>query len=628
MLVANQILNAGNAITAFSLLLYALTFNLKERIARSFAILLAFVTLVYFFDVLASTSSTASEIGMWLRLQWFGIAFIPAAYIQLTDALLEITNGRSTVWRRFIHIPAFLLSFLFFIAVMTTDYITGGVLSSGRASYLKPGPFFWFFLVYFLAALCMAGFNFLQAYRRGRTPTSKRRMRYLLAGAVGPVLGVFPFLMIGGELIAGSMVLFWFIVGVTTILVAGMLVLMSYSIAYFGISSPDRVVKTRLAQWILRGPIVASTMLAASVLVNRASQHFGLENSRLVPFTTVAVLLVLQFMITLIRPSYERLLFWSERDELYKFKQLEDRLLTSKDMRQYLEAVLDAACDVTGARSGFIGVTEQGGIGIEVAVGAERIGENHEVPSLLQISESEEVPGVGKIFYWQNYQLFPLRESAGTDIIGILGLYDADAEFIGSSETLGTLKMLSERIVVALKDRMLQREVINAVDRLVIKVGEVQELRAAATYTGREAFSRPALPFSTEADLVKMVKDALMHYWGGPRLTHSPLMRLRIVKRVTEEGDGNPVNGLRAILKEAMEQVKPEGERKLTPEWLLYNILDMKFIEGRKVRDIAMRLSLSEADLYRKQRIAIKAIANAISDMESEEMIGNSGRLN
>jgi hypothetical protein len=42
----------------------------------------------------------------------------------------------------------------------------------------------------------------------------------------------------------------------------------------------------------------------------------------------------------------------------------------------------------------------------------------------------------------------------------------------------------------------------------------------------------------------------------------------------------------------------------------------MKFVEGRKVRDIALRLSMSEADLYRKQRVAIETIAREITEME------------
>ncbi|MGD8849890.1 MAG: hypothetical protein PVF18_09215, partial [Anaerolineales bacterium] len=49
-----------------------------------------------------------------------------------------------------------------------------------------------------------------------------------------------------------------------------------------------------------------------------------------------------------------------------------------------------------------------------------------------------------------------------------------------------------------------------------------------------------------------------------------------------------------------------------------YNILELKFLQGRKVRDVAVKLAMSEADLYRKQRVAIEAIAEAIADMERE----------
>jgi len=44
----------------------------------------------------------------------------------------------------------------------------------------------------------------------------------------------------------------------------------------------------------------------------------------------------------------------------------------------------------------------------------------------------------------------------------------------------------------------------------------------------------------------------------------------------------------------------------------------MKFLEGRKVRDVALRLAMSEADLYRKQRVAIEAVARVITDMERD----------
>jgi hypothetical protein len=49
----------------------------------------------------------------------------------------------------------------------------------------------------------------------------------------------------------------------------------------------------------------------------------------------------------------------------------------------------------------------------------------------------------------------------------------------------------------------------------------------------------------------------------------------------------------------------------------------MKFMEGHKVREVAMRLAMSEADLYRKQRVAIEAVANVIVEMEKQARQGS-----
>ena len=97
---ANQIITAGIVISAFSLLLYALTFNLRERVARTFAILLSWVTMVYFCDAVVSTLSEVAQIDLWLRLQWVGIAFIPVSYLQFSDALLATTGLPSRGRRR------------------------------------------------------------------------------------------------------------------------------------------------------------------------------------------------------------------------------------------------------------------------------------------------------------------------------------------------------------------------------------------------------------------------------------------------------------------------------------------------------------------------------------------------
>jgi hypothetical protein len=145
----------------------------------------------------------------------------------------------------------------------------------------------------------------------------------------------------------------------------------------------------------------------------------------------------------------------------------------------------------------------------------------------------------------------------------------------------------------------------------------LQKIRAAGRYDSTaNLLTEPAF---VEADLADWVKDALTHYWGGPKLSNSPLMKLQVAQTLVNDYEGNASNALRALLRKAVDQVKPEGDRRFTSEWILYNILEMKFIEGRKVREVAGRLAMSEADLYRKQRVAVEAVARAILEMEKNE---------
>jgi hypothetical protein len=145
----------------------------------------------------------------------------------------------------------------------------------------------------------------------------------------------------------------------------------------------------------------------------------------------------------------------------------------------------------------------------------------------------------------------------------------------------------------------------------------IQRLRAAARYDGTGVLTTPNFSLE-ERKLSRWVKDALTHYWGGPKLTENPLMGLSIVQQALKEHEDNPTNALRAILRSAIEHIRPEGERRFTAEWVLYNILEMKFMEGHKVREVALRLAMSEADLYRKQRVAIEAVAKVIVEMEQQ----------
>jgi hypothetical protein len=149
---------------------------------------------------------------------------------------------------------------------------------------------------------------------------------------------------------------------------------------------------------------------------------------------------------------------------------------------------------------------------------------------------------------------------------------------------------------------------------LVPQMENIQRLRAAAAYDGAAALASGRL--NDNPDVFQWVKDALVHYWGGPKLTSNPLLSLRVVKQAIQ-GDENPAEALRGVLRDAIEYVRPAGQRKYTGDWLLYNILDLRFLQRRKSSEVARQLSVSEADLFRKQRVAVEQVARKIAEMEA-----------
>jgi hypothetical protein len=121
------------------------------------------------------------------------------------------------------------------------------------------------------------------------------------------------------------------------------------------------------------------------------------------------------------------------------------------------------------------------------------------------------------------------------------------------------------------------------------------------------------------------VHAALRHYWGGPGLSESRLLELQIVRLFLPEHENNIPRALRAVLETAIKNLSPDGERDYkSPEWTLYNILALRFIENRRARETARRLYMSEANLYRKQNIAIEAVTDIILQLEREALLSQS----
>jgi hypothetical protein len=127
-------------------------------------------------------------------------------------------------------------------------------------------------------------------------------------------------------------------------------VLLAYSVAFIGALTPDRVVKHRLVRFLLRGPLVAMLVVMVILAASEAEGLLGLPERRLTLFGAVAVVLVLQLAIELAKPLIDRALYRQDQPEIEWIQELGNRLLTTTDLRQFLENVLTALCDLLRRR--------------------------------------------------------------------------------------------------------------------------------------------------------------------------------------------------------------------------------------------------------------------------------------
>jgi hypothetical protein len=627
-ITVNQIFTAGIAITAFSLFLYALSFNLRDRVARSFAIILLCVVTVFTSEALESASVTPQVIDLFLRLEWLGIIFLPAAYLHLSDAIL-VTTGHPSRGRRRLAVRLMYSISAIFILLLAYGYLLGPVVMNGDpAPYLERTLWTEIFTAYYVVIMALAWINFGRAFRRTLTRSGRRRMLYLLAGATAPALGSFPYLLYGSGLAANFPFLFWGVATTSNFLVGGLIILMAYAVAFFGVSWPDRVVKSRLFKWIMRGPVVASAALGVMTIVRRSGEHFGTAYSVAVPAAMVATVLILEHTITLAAPLWERFIFFGgDRTDLALLQNLEERLITQNDLRQFLEAVLAAVRDHLQSPAAFVAALDGEELSLVVATGSSPLLKESNLAEALKVIDRDG-SGDGEEYAWGDYWLFPLHQLSKTDegspiLLGLLGVvHQADQVIV--SDQRQSLAVLLQRALVALQDRQLQRSVFRSLEDLRPQVDMFQRLRAVGRYDSKASLLEETLP--PESDMAEWVRDALAHYWGGPKLTQNPLLNLQIVQEAFKEHNDNPANALRSILRQAMDHVRPEGERRFTGEWILFNILEMKFVEGRKVREVATRLAMSEADLYRKQRVAIEEVARIILEMERQTQANINGK--
>ena len=421
------------------------------------------------------------------------------------------------------------------------------------------------------------------------------------------------------------------LINTANIVIILMLFFLSYPLYFFGSDIADRLVKKQLLDFLLRGPATGLIALAVVNFTTQATRILSLPGEAFTPPAVVAAVLLWQWFVSLALPYFEKFFIYRNEDDaqITTLQTLGDRVLTHDDLSQLIMATTESICDHLRIDRAFVLRVEGANTEFVSKVGhldftEDELREDRELIAAIPQEPNGEPDA--SMLEWRGYSLIPLFSNRGggsgarAQAIGLLGLPNSSenlqAELRAPSEYLSAFV---NRVETSLDDMRLQSEIYGLLEGLLPQF-QMTRSRAIQVEYRQSANVPPSVnTLPDRGELFEQVRAALRHYWGGSGITQSNLLKLQVVQsRIGQEQD-SPVHALRKLLEDAISALKPEGERKMmSPEWTLYNILQLRFLESRKVREVARRLSMSEADLYRKQRIAILAVTDQILQRERE----------
>jgi hypothetical protein len=408
--------------------------------------------------------------------------------------------------------------------------------------------------------------------------------------------------------------------------IALMTVVIAYTVAYQGVLLPDRVVKHQLLHFLMRGPAVAIVVVVIMLSIPHVPDIMGLPRDTIMVVAVAGSVVTLQVVISLAKSALDRVIYRKDRQEITWLQSLDQRLLTTADLQQLLENTLVALCELLRAPSGFVVTVQDADLTIRVFSGSHSAAEaflrESSMPRLVeQLATSRCDPTLSNTDFVSSdgHRLLPLRRRSDQSVLGVLGIRTLDMECRYSEDDLAAAHGLVRRAEMALEDMRLQQQVFAMVQTLDDELDQIQGWRSSPFSVSQEALESLETSPVHSPGFAQMVKEALTQLWGGPKLSQSGLRRLHAVQRAMPVNDNVPVKAVRAVLHEAIERLKPEGPRSMTSSaWLIYNILDLRFVQGYKIRDVVRRLAVSESDYYRKQRVAIEQVAETLAQMERD----------
>jgi hypothetical protein len=616
----SDVITAGVAVISSSLFIYVVTFKLRDRVTWSFTFLLACIVIIFGADAFVTITYQQDELLLVLRIQYIGLILLPISYFCFSDALLTITGKPSRGTRRVMGYAAILMSILFCVLLFNGTLFSKVNITNLPAPHIERTIFHDYFSGFYIMMMVFSWHNFIRSLNRTSTKTSHRRMVYLVTSAVGPVLGSFPYLLYGSGFASNNAMIFWLLSIFAYLFVFFSIIGMTYTVSFFGFPWPDRVIKSRLFRWIMRGPITACLTLGVTTLTSRIGAQFNVNVSSFIVLGMVATIVLFEYFVTIFAPVWERLLFnGSDREELAKIRMLENILLTKNDLEQFLELILATLCDRLQIGGAVLIENRDEESALKVIVGDLNdrfIEDKSSVISYLSKKEKFE-----EIAIYQEKIIIPIIDGGSSDrsLLGFVTTKQFDLLALDDEKKVALRKLIN-RAATALQDRKYQDSLFTSLEILTPQVTAIQNILASSRFDKKRIIN--GINISDSRAFEKLVKEALNHFFGGPKLSQSPLLQLTSVQKRIQEKEESSIKALRGVLREATARLRPSGERQYTNEWILFNILDLKFMEGWKVKDLSRRLALSEADFYRKQRIAVSAVADQIIMLEKNNSVG------
>lgn len=620
----NLFVSQAILVVTFSLLFYITTRNWANAVTRATAALLAGVVIVFSGDVLIDKATQPMTRQVLLRAQWLGIVLVPAAYLHLSDALLT-SVGIQSLRRHYAVIVGYATALIFFGLAAASDVLVRGSIQQGPLEQLGAGPLFPLFAISFALVTLGGLYNIYRARLLHTTVAARRRMTYLGLSVLAPALGVFPYLVIASATSPPTWLVLLMAI-ITDLGVAVLILVLAYSVAYQGALLPDRVVKQDFIRWVLVGPLVGVMIIVCFQVLPLFENVLGLPRDTILIFGIMMFTVLVPNLIDYMRPRLENLLLWQDRDQLQMLRRFDRKAFTRTDLRRLLENTLVTICGAMRAERGFVAAYEGDGATVKASVGPrheiKRFFAEHKLLELLELAlhqpprKRSTIPEESDFLPVGDYSILPLRAVSG-EFLGVVGVAcPSPGPTLEVRRLIGTL---AHQMELALENVQLQEQIYGALRGLTPEMETLQQLSAHLENATPSTLDQIDADVALLPNFDQLVQDALKHYWGGPKLSESPLLGLRSVRN-SLDGGSSQTKALQTVLRRAIENMRPDEQLDPTAqEWVLYNILHLRFLQGLRIRDIAGKLSMSESDFYRKQRVAVEEVARQLALMEERE---------